>query len=125
MSSTLNTSHSQHQSRLLLRARTVVPVSEPPIVDGAVLIAGTRVEAVGSWQVLKRRRRHHFLDLGDSVILPGLVNAHCHLDYTNMAGQLPPPKNFSDWLKGITSVKAGWTRSDYAESWLNGSQMLL
>jgi cytosine/adenosine deaminase-related metal-dependent hydrolase len=42
-----------------------------------------------------------------------------------MAGQLPPPKRFADWLKSITSVKAGWTRSDYAESWLNGAQMLV
>ena len=125
MSSTLNIFHSQEHSRLLLRARIIVPVSQPPIADGAVLVAGSRLVGVGSWQSLKRRRCDHVLDLGDSILLPGLVNAHCHLDYTNMAGQLAPPKRFADWLKGITSVKAGWTRSDYAESWLNGARMLL
>jgi aminodeoxyfutalosine deaminase len=125
MSSTLNSTHSPYQSSLLLRARIVVPVCQAPISNGAVLVTGSRVAAVGSWPRLKRRRCDQVLDLGDSVILPGLVNAHCHLDYTNMAGQLLPPKRFSDWLKCITSIKAGWTRSDYAESWLNGAQMLV
>jgi aminodeoxyfutalosine deaminase len=47
------------------------------------------------------------------------------LDYTDMAGQLPPPKIFTDWLKVITETKAGWTYSDYAQSWLHGAQMLV
>ena len=46
--------------------------------------------------------------------MPGLVNAHCHLDYTDMAGQFPPPKVFTDWLKLITATKAGWSYSDFA-----------
>lgn len=57
--------------------------------------------------------------------MPGLINAHCHLDYTDMAGQFPPPKVFSDWLKMITETKAGWDYADYAKSWLNGAQMLV
>jgi cytosine/adenosine deaminase-related metal-dependent hydrolase len=57
--------------------------------------------------------------------MPGLVNAHCHLDYTDMAGQFPPPKVFSDWLRLITETKAGWSYSDYAQSWLNGARMLV
>jgi cytosine/adenosine deaminase-related metal-dependent hydrolase len=109
----------------MLRARIVVPVCRAPIFNGAILVTGSKVAAVGPWQSLKRRRYDQVLDLGDSVVLPGLVNAHCHLDYTNMEGQLSPPKRFADWLQGITSVKAGWSRTDYAESWLNGAQMLL
>jgi cytosine/adenosine deaminase-related metal-dependent hydrolase len=53
------------------------------------------------------------------------VNAHCHLDYTNMAGYFPPPKVFTDWLQGITEVKTGWTRTDYFNSWTAGADMLL
>src|SRR5205823_9391567 len=65
------------------------------------------------------------LDLGDVALLPGLVNAHCHLDYTDMAGELTPPKYFSDWLKLITTAKSGWSYSDYAESWIKGAKMLV
>jgi cytosine/adenosine deaminase-related metal-dependent hydrolase len=47
------------------------------------------------------------------------------LDYTDMAGQLLPPKVFSDWLKVITATKAGWSYSDFARSWLHGAHMLV
>lgn len=59
------------------------------------------------------------------MLLPGLVNAHCHLDYTHMAGQLPPQERFSDWLKLIVSIKAGWSLQDYVQSWQAGAEMLL
>ena len=61
-------------------------------------MAGRFIKAVGAWKDLKQGARQ-VLDLGDSILLPGLVNAHCHLDYTNMAGQLQPPKVFTDWAQ--------------------------
>jgi aminodeoxyfutalosine deaminase len=112
-------------SPLLLRARVVLPVSRPPIREGAVLVSGKRIAAVGRWRDLSAHSRAQNVDLGDTVLMPGLVNAHCHLDYTDMAGQFPPPKVFSDWLKLITETKSGWGYSDYAQSWLNGARMLL
>jgi len=112
-------------SHLLLRTRVVLPVSRPPIHDGAVLIAGRRIAAVGSWRELSSRSRKKTLDLGETVLMPGLVNAHCHLDYTDMAGHFPPPKVFTDWLKLITEAKAGWDYADYVKSWLNGARMLV
>jgi cytosine/adenosine deaminase-related metal-dependent hydrolase len=111
--------------RILLRARVIVPVSRPPIRDGALLVAGARIAALGRWRDLSGERRARVIDLGDVALLPGLVNAHCHLDYTLMAGQFLPPKVFSDWLKLITSTKAGWSYSDYANSWLAGARMLV
>jgi cytosine/adenosine deaminase-related metal-dependent hydrolase len=62
--------------------------------------------------------------LGDAILLPGLVNAHCHLDYTDMAG-LPPQKQFPDWIKGLLALKAAASYTDYAEAWLHGARMLL
>jgi cytosine/adenosine deaminase-related metal-dependent hydrolase len=111
--------------KLLLRARWLLPVSRPPIRDGAVWIGGNRVLRVGTWADLRRAEAQAVVDLGDSLLMPGLVNAHCHLDYTDMAGQFPPPAIFSDWLKLITATKAGWTFSDYAQSWMHGAEMLV
>src|SRR5882724_6125319 len=110
---------------MLLRARTVVPISQPPIADGAVVVENGRIAALGRWKDLATHETGHALDLGEVALLPGLVNAHCHLDYTNMAGQFPPPKLFTDWIKLITTTKAGWGYSEFAESWLAGSKMLL
>jgi cytosine/adenosine deaminase-related metal-dependent hydrolase len=110
---------------MLLRARIVLPICQPAIMDGAVLISGEQIRAVGRWQHLSRKFRGEAIDLGEVLLMPGLVNAHCHLDYTSMAGQFPPPKVFTDWLKLITTTKAEFSYSEFAESWLTGAKMLL
>jgi len=109
----------------VLRARVVLPVSQPPIDDGAVCISGNRITSVGKWAELTAAQRRGAVDLGPVVLMPGLVNAHCHLDYTDMAGQVPPPRTFTEWIMAITSIKGTWDYSDYAQSWINGARMLL
>jgi cytosine/adenosine deaminase-related metal-dependent hydrolase len=112
-------------SDTVLRARIVVPAAHPPIEDGAVVVSGNRIASVGRWRDVSRAARSHTIDLGERALLPGLVNAHCHLDYTGMAGQISPTRKFTDWLKLITTNKGGWGYSEFAQSWLDGAQMLL
>ena len=109
----------------ILRARVVLPVHRPPIQDGAVVVFGDCIAAVGRWTTLRKRFTGEMQDLGEVVLMPGLVNAHCHLDYTHMAGLFPPRKSFCDWIKLITTEKAHWTYSNFAKSWLDGANMLL
>lgn len=109
----------------ILRSRVVYPVWRPPIEDGAVVVSGSRIVAVGDWRTLRTEFPGEVCDLGESILMPGLVNAHCHLDYTHMAGLFPPRNSFCDWIKLITTEKAQWTYSDFAESWLDGAKMLL
>ena len=110
---------------MLLRARIVVPVGSPPLDDGAVAIEGNRISWVGRWSSAPHVSAPEIFDLGDVVLLPGLINAHCHLDYTGFAGNIPPPKGFADWIKSLVSLKASWTLDDYLQSWRAGAQMLL
>jgi cytosine/adenosine deaminase-related metal-dependent hydrolase len=110
---------------MLLRARTVLPIAGPPIDDGVVLVRGRRIETVGRWNDLRSSHNRQRIDLGDSIVLPGLINAHCHLDYSEMAGKLSAGKQFSDWIKAIVAMKAQWSYSEFASSWLKGAQMLL
>ncbi len=110
---------------MILRARTILPISSPPIENGAVVITGNKIRSVGPWKNLRVPVNEKILDLGNVILLPGLVNAHCHLDYTDMAGQLPPPKKFTDWIGSITAAKTGWSYSDYAHSWLHGAHQLV
>ncbi len=110
---------------MILRAKAVLPLTAPPIEDGAVFIVGQKIRAVMPWKNLRPHLRQKALDLGEVILLPGLVNAHCHLDYTDMAGDLPPPKTFTDWIPAILAAKSGWGYSDYARSWLRGAHQLL
>jgi cytosine/adenosine deaminase-related metal-dependent hydrolase len=110
---------------MILRAKIILPVSAPPIEDGAVFIVGNRIRAILPWKSLRSQVLKKVTDLGEVILLPGLVNAHCHLDYTDMAGELPAPKTFTDWIGAITAHKTGWSYSDYARSWLRGAHQLL
>ncbi|HVV70296.1 MAG TPA: amidohydrolase family protein [Verrucomicrobiae bacterium] len=103
-----------------------MPISRPLLPNGAIRISGGRIAQVGRWRDLRAEfPKEPAIDAGDAALLPGLVNSHCHLDYTHMAGQLPPPKAFTDWLKLITTTKGGWDLSEYAASWRAGAAMLL
>jgi cytosine/adenosine deaminase-related metal-dependent hydrolase len=110
---------------MILRARTILPVSSPPIENGAVVISRDRIQAAGAWRDIKAHSNGEVVDLGEMTVMPGLINAHCHLDYTDMAGQLPPPPSFIDWIPLIIAAKSAWGYSEYARSWLNGARMLL
>ena len=98
---------------MILRARVVLPVSQPPIENGAVIISETAFAPSVHGRICATRATGEIVDLGEVVLMPGLVNAHCHLDYTDMAGLLPPPKKFTDWIHLMISAKArvGITRN--------------
>lgn len=116
---------SPERPAFILRAAWVLPVVRPPIRDGAVWIQGDRIRCVARWDELPHRPSVPVLDLGEALILPGLINAHCHLDYTDMAGRLPPRRSFTDWIKLITLAKGEWSLEDFRRSWLHGAAMLL
>jgi cytosine/adenosine deaminase-related metal-dependent hydrolase len=108
---------------VILRARIVLPVCRPAIQDGAVVISGSRIAAAGPWPDIKARFPQRPVDLGAAILLPGLINAHCHLDYTGMTG-LPAPRQFPDWIRSLFVLKAETTRAEYARAWLEGAAML-
>ena len=109
----------------LLRARLVAPLTRPPIENGGVLLQGGKIVALGSWPDLRQTAVAEMHDLGECALLPGLVNAHSHLDYTDMAGLLSRRANFHEWIKDILGLKAQWDLDNYRRSWTRGAQMLL
>ena len=56
------------------------------------------------------------VDLGEQALLPGLINVHCHLDYTCLRGKIPPQKSFADWIRAINAEKAKLSPKDYLAS---------
>jgi 5-methylthioadenosine/S-adenosylhomocysteine deaminase len=83
------------------RARWVVPISAPPIAHGVVAVEGERIEYVGPLDGAPPGQDE---DLGDVVLLPGLVNAHCHLELTAMRGFLED-LDFRRWILRLTNAR--------------------
>lgn len=95
--------------RLRLTADWIVPVSSPPIERGAVLIGPDgRIEAVGAASVVPAPPGVPNLDFGGAALLPGLVNAHTHLELTGLAGRVDEA-DFSAWIQGVRRVKSELT----------------
>lgn len=93
-----------------LRARLILPLSSPPVEDGMVCIEGGRVAHFGRWDGSAAT------DLGDVTLLPGLINAHCHLDYTVMRGAILSNSSFTQWVRRINEIKRTLSDDDYLAS---------
>ena len=61
---------------MIVRARTVVTMHGPPIENGAVAVSGNRIVDVGRFDDIKTHNGGNTVDLGEQVLLPGLINAH-------------------------------------------------
>jgi cytosine/adenosine deaminase-related metal-dependent hydrolase len=76
-----------------LRARYLFTGLGPPIAGGTVTLCGPRIVAVGG------QARGELEDLGNAAILPGLVNAHTHLDLSGLDAPLGTPgMGLVDWI---------------------------
>jgi cytosine/adenosine deaminase-related metal-dependent hydrolase len=85
---------------LSLVARYVFPVDQPPISGGCVTIANGRIVEV------TKRPSGPVRDLGDVAILPGLVNAHTHLEFSNLSTPIGTPgMRLPDWLRQVISQR--------------------
>ncbi|HWM25520.1 MAG TPA: amidohydrolase family protein [Chthoniobacterales bacterium] len=100
----------------IVRARVVVPMEGDPIENGAVAIEGSKIIGVGRFEEVKAGHGGDVLDLGEQILLPGLINAHCHLDYTLLRDKIPPQKSFTAWIRAINAEKAKLTAKDYIAS---------
>jgi len=68
---------------------------------------------------------HKAIDWGAAVILPGLVNAHTHLELTRMHGQVTGTSSFTDWLWQVVQKRRDWTKEEYLDSARSGARMAL
>lgn len=96
----------------------------PPIPDGAVVVDDNEIVAVGRFEDLHGSEPGGVVDLGEKVLLPGLINAHCHLDYSTLKYVISPPSSFSAWVKRINAIKRTLTSDDYLNAIARGFREL-
>jgi cytosine/adenosine deaminase-related metal-dependent hydrolase len=106
---------------MLIRAHHVL-LPNGPLKGGGVRVEGRFITETGP---LEPRPGEECFDLGDTVLSPGLINAHCHLDYTAFRGSIMPTASFTRWIKNINALKRDFTPQDFIASIEEGYQMLL
>jgi cytosine/adenosine deaminase-related metal-dependent hydrolase len=93
-----------------LRARVVYPVDRAPIEHGVVTLEGERIVAVGTL----RSAADELRDLGDVALLPGLINAHTHLEFSHLRRPLGTAgMRLADWIRLVIAERSrGDVRAD-------------
>src|SRR5947208_13534216 len=101
---------------LRIRARSVHPVTAPPIEDGAVLVdeAG-RIAALGPDGAVAAPADARRLAFPEGALVPGLVNCHTHLELTHLAGK-NPAREFPGWIRTIRALKDATTPEEVSRS---------
>ena len=89
----------------VFRAQWVLPIAAPPIRDGWVAVEGGRIAAVGDGSP----PGNSVSELADAAILPGLVNAHVHLELSWMAGKVPPAESMPEWAGQLIACRRAVT----------------
>ncbi|MDK3156716.1 amidohydrolase family protein [Kamptonema cortianum] len=99
---------------MLIKASTILPITSAPLTQGMVCVEGGRVRAIGpEVEIRAQFAGHETMDLGQCILLPGLINAHCHLDYMMMKGSIIPCDSFSAWIRQINGLKRMLSKEDY------------
>jgi cytosine/adenosine deaminase-related metal-dependent hydrolase len=88
------------------RASWLLPISAPPVRGGWVAVDRDRVVAYG---VAGRRPASADdtpeVDLGNVVVMPGLVNAHTHLELSYLRGRVSPGSAFVAWIRAVMAAR--------------------
>lgn len=84
-------------------AAWVCPIDRPPIRHGIVEVDGGRITGIREQR--SAIRGGDVRDLGEVAVLPGLVNAHTHLELSWMRGRVPPASAFTEWVKVLFAVR--------------------
>lgn len=87
-------------SPLRLKAAWVMPVDRPPIENGVIEIRDGLITAVRS-----ALPHEDCADYGDAVLLPGLVNAHTHLEFSLVERPFQPARPFTDWIRSLVAYR--------------------
>jgi cytosine/adenosine deaminase-related metal-dependent hydrolase len=90
--------------RETLASSWVVPVEGPPIRDGLVVVEGERVAWVGPARA-PGAPVGPVRDLGPGILLPGLVNAHCHLELSHLQGVARFGEGFVPWVEDVVAAR--------------------
>lgn len=98
---------------LIYAADYLVSLEGPPLRRGALRIEGNRIVETGSLEDLTSRRADEVRFFPESILLPGLINAHCHLELGLARGLLPRSDAFSLWVARLRKFLQGMQGGDY------------
>jgi len=88
------------------RAAWLLPISQPPIRDAWLRTERGRIVAFGPTRPGDFTASDE-IDLGNVAVLPGLTNAHTHLELSWMRGRIKTAGGFPEWIRSVMELRRG------------------
>jgi cytosine/adenosine deaminase-related metal-dependent hydrolase len=108
------------------RAKYVLAAPAILMHNAAVHVLDTgRISRVEPWLGSASIPKAQVVDWGSAVIMPGLINAHTHLELTSLHNQVTHFSSFTDWIFQLISRRREWTRDDFLTSIRDGARLSL
>ena len=101
---------------MLCFARHLLPMDGPPVPWGGVRVSGDRIAEVGTRETLRPGPGEEVREFPDGVLMPGLINAHCHLELGMARGLLPRGEPFPLWVSRLRKSLEGSGAEQYREA---------
>ncbi|MEJ7770421.1 MAG: amidohydrolase family protein, partial [Geodermatophilaceae bacterium] len=106
-------------------ATFVLPITAPPIPDGAIAVQDGHIVSVGTRTELTDRYPGTGRTQWDGVLMPGLINAHTHLNYCHTAHLYDNGKPFPEWIQDMPPIIAATTPEQWRASAEQGIAAML
>jgi cytosine/adenosine deaminase-related metal-dependent hydrolase len=112
-------------------ASYLYPVSSLPIEGGAIAVADGRIVATGPVDRLRMEYGAPVRDFPECIIMPGLVNAHTHLELTHFPswklrkGIDYSPRTYVDWVIQVIKIRRSLSRQELEHSVMEGIRVSL
>lgn len=92
--------------KFLISADTILPISSEPLKASALIVVDGKIRDIGAANQLRKRYKGiKEINLGDGILLPGLINAHTHLELGWIKKSIGGFKGFTQWLQQIIGAK--------------------
>ncbi len=88
------------QGPFAVQADWIVPVESEPIPNGLIVVCDGTIQFLGNGLPSKFNEIRRFR-LDGFAILPGLINCHCHLEFSDLNQPIPAGKSFPDWIRNL------------------------
>lgn len=110
----------------ILKSKYLVKDPNNVINNGAVVIDdGGKIKFSGRYSDIDNFNSCRIIDLGNSAIIPGFVNAHTHLELTHLHKCIKQDGNFTNWIRQLVDEKKSWSECEYALSVREGIESSL
>ena len=115
----------------IFAASYMLPINGSPVAGGAIVVADGKIVAVGRLAELRKAYAAEIREFPDCILMPGLVNAHTHLELTHFPAWLHKsglgyaPRSYVDWIIQVIKVKRGIAFEDLCRSLIEGCKISL